>query len=89
MFYSPEEMLLKRKLEEQAGLQQALELQSRRLMNLQLLDSKNHQHQHNMSVDFPIPSPNFSQVSSDQNAPSLSNERSQDASEGKLIHAYP
>lgn len=50
-------MLWRRKLEEQADLQQAaLELQSRRLMGLQLLDIKK-QHQRALSTGSPIPSP--------------------------------
>ncbi|XP_039053102.1 zinc finger CCCH domain-containing protein 53-like [Hibiscus syriacus] len=60
MFYNTPEMLMRRKLEEQADLQQAIELQGRRLMNLQLLDLKN-QHQspfrHDLSTGSPIPSP--------------------------------
>ena len=44
MFQNTQEMLSRRKLEEQAELQQAIELQGRRLMNLQLLDFKNHNH---------------------------------------------
>ncbi|CAK7331112.1 unnamed protein product [Dovyalis caffra] len=59
MFYNTQEML-RRKLEEEADLQQAIELQGRRLLNLQLLDLKNH-HQHRylhaLSTGSPIPSP--------------------------------
>uniref|UniRef100_A0A5B6Z376 Putative zinc finger CCCH domain-containing protein 53 isoform X1 n=1 Tax=Davidia involucrata TaxID=16924 RepID=A0A5B6Z376_DAVIN len=68
MFYNTQEMLLRRKLEEQAELQQAIELQGRRLMNLQLLDLKNHHHNHqfqpNLSPGFPIasPTPSHSQI---------------------------
>ncbi|PKI33848.1 hypothetical protein CRG98_045766 [Punica granatum] len=50
MYYSNQEMLLRKKLEEEAdyNFRQALELQSQRLMNLQLQDLKNHQqHHHN------------------------------------------
>ena len=63
MFYDNQEILLRMKLEEQADLQQAIELQGRRLMNLQLLDFKNHHHyqshqyHHNFSIGSPIPSP--------------------------------
>ncbi|KAL6976633.1 hypothetical protein U1Q18_025420 [Sarracenia purpurea var. burkii] len=61
MFYNSKEMMLRRKLEEQAELQQAIELQGRRLMNLQLMDLKNHhrhghQFQPNLASGFPIPS---------------------------------
>jgi hypothetical protein len=55
MFYNTQDMLLRRKLEE-ADLQQALELQSRRLMGLQLLDIKK-QHHRAFSTGSPIPSP--------------------------------
>ncbi|KAE8691677.1 hypothetical protein F3Y22_tig00110885pilonHSYRG00062 [Hibiscus syriacus] len=61
MFYNTPEMLLRRKLEEQADLQNAIELQGRRLMNLQLLDLKNNQPQpqfhHGLSAGSPVPSP--------------------------------
>ncbi|GAB2239710.1 hypothetical protein Droror1_Dr00025623 [Drosera rotundifolia] len=53
-----QEMLWRRKLEHQADLQQALELQGRRLMNLQLMDLKSHyQPLHSISVGSPIKSP--------------------------------
>lgn len=50
MLYNTQEMLLRRKLEEQADLEQAIELQGRRMMNLQLLDLKTHQ-QNNLSIN--------------------------------------
>ncbi|KAL5719382.1 hypothetical protein ACHQM5_012170 [Ranunculus cassubicifolius] len=53
MFNSTQDMLLRRKLEEQVELQQAIELQSRRFMGLQLLDIKNHHHQRNLSSPSP------------------------------------
>ncbi|PWA35488.1 RNA-binding (RRM/RBD/RNP motifs) family protein [Artemisia annua] len=43
------EMMLRRKLEERE-LQQAIELQDRRLMNMQLADLKNHQLQQSLSL---------------------------------------
>lgn len=46
MFYNTQEMMLRRKLEQDAELQQAMELQDRRLMNLQLMDLKNLRHGH-------------------------------------------
>ncbi|XP_016448437.2 zinc finger CCCH domain-containing protein 46 isoform X2 [Nicotiana tabacum] len=47
MFYNSHEMMLRRKLEQEAELQQAIELQGRRLMNLQLMDLKNqHRNDH-------------------------------------------
>lgn len=42
---------------EQADLQQTLELQSQKLMNLQLLDGKNHHHHRALYTRSPIPSP--------------------------------
>ncbi|CAH9103246.1 unnamed protein product [Cuscuta epithymum] len=46
MFYNSREAMLRRKLEQDAELQQAIELQGRRLMNMQLLDQKNHHNYH-------------------------------------------
>ncbi|GMI84145.1 hypothetical protein like AT3G51950 [Hibiscus trionum] len=69
MFYNTPEMLLQRKLEEQSDLQQAIELQGRRLMNLQMLDFKNH-HQspfhHGLSTGSPIPSLTVSRAPTNQ-----------------------
>nr|XP_023903778.1 zinc finger CCCH domain-containing protein 22-like isoform X2 [Quercus suber]POE46049.1 zinc finger ccch domain-containing protein 22 [Quercus suber] len=69
MFYDTQEILMRRKLEEQA-----IELQGRRLMNLQLLDFKNnhqhyhpHQYHHNLSaVGSPIPSPTLTHTPNNQ-----------------------
>ncbi|KAH9650020.1 hypothetical protein KPL70_026203 [Citrus sinensis] len=47
-------------LEEQAYLQQALELQSRRLVGLQLLDVQKHHPHRALSTGSPIPSPTHS-----------------------------
>lgn len=48
-------------MEEQADLQQAIELQGRRLMGLQLLDVKKQQQHHRaLSAGAPIPSPTHS-----------------------------
>jgi hypothetical protein len=60
MFCNAQDMLWRRKLEEQADLQQALEIQSRRLMNLQLLDVKKRHHHMPLSTGSPIPSPTHS-----------------------------
>ncbi|XP_024047661.1 zinc finger CCCH domain-containing protein 53 isoform X3 [Citrus clementina] len=62
MLYNNQEML-RRKLEEQADLQQAIEMQGRRLMNLQLHlknNHLNHQFHHGLSNGSPIPSPTLS-----------------------------
>ncbi|CAL5330672.1 unnamed protein product [Camellia sinensis] len=52
-----QDILWRRKLEEQADLQQAIELQGRRLMGLQLLDVKRHNHHRTLSTGAAIPSP--------------------------------
>ncbi|KAK7323461.1 hypothetical protein VNO77_26935 [Canavalia gladiata] len=66
MYYNTQDMLWRRKLEEQADFQQALELQSRRLMGLQLLDIKK-QHHRALSTGSPIPSPTHSPNMFNQN----------------------
>ncbi|KAJ6424772.1 hypothetical protein OIU84_025527 [Salix udensis] len=53
MLNNTPEMMLRMKLEEQAELQQAIELQERRLINLQLPDLRGdhaHRHEHSVSV---------------------------------------
>ncbi|KAK8484773.1 hypothetical protein V6N13_092479 [Hibiscus sabdariffa] len=60
MFYNTQDLLWRRKLEEQADLQQALELQNRRLMGLQLLSVKKNHHHRALSSGSPIPSPTHS-----------------------------
>uniref|UniRef100_A0A2P2LH79 Uncharacterized protein n=1 Tax=Rhizophora mucronata TaxID=61149 RepID=A0A2P2LH79_RHIMU len=58
-------MMLRRKLEEQAELQQAIELQGRRLINLQLPDIRGdyiHRHQRSLSVSAPISLPTHTAV---------------------------
>ncbi|KAG5627589.1 hypothetical protein H5410_012807 [Solanum commersonii] len=57
MFYNTQDALWRRKLEEQTDLQQAIELQSRRLLNLQLLDVKRSNHHRALSMSAVIPSP--------------------------------
>lgn len=60
MLYNTQDMLWRRKLEEQADLQQAIELQNRRLMGLQLLDVKRNHHHRALSTGAAIPSPTHS-----------------------------
>ncbi|KAL9248354.1 hypothetical protein vseg_021685 [Gypsophila vaccaria] len=62
MLYNTQEMLRK-KLEEQAEFQHALELHERRLMNLQLSDLKSQPHQLQVSVGSPVQSSNPSALS--------------------------
>ncbi|XP_073149574.1 zinc finger CCCH domain-containing protein 53 [Henckelia pumila] len=50
MLYNTQDILWRRKLEEQADLQQAIELQNRRLMSLQLLDVKRNSHNRTLST---------------------------------------
>lgn len=59
MLYNSQDLLWRKKLEEQADLQHAIELQNRRIMDLQLLDVKrNHHHHHRaLSTGAAIPSP--------------------------------
>ncbi|KAK4356502.1 hypothetical protein RND71_025473 [Anisodus tanguticus] len=81
MFYNSHEMMLRRKIEQEAELQQAIELQGRRLMNLQMLDLKN---QHRNDPFPPSLSPGFHSQNShsfvpvsngiDQESPSESND---------------
>ncbi|XP_022754072.1 zinc finger CCCH domain-containing protein 55-like [Durio zibethinus] len=65
-FYNEPKMMLKRELEEQADLQQAIELQRSRFMNLQLPDFKNdgiHHHQRSLSVHASVSLPAYSHAS--------------------------
>ncbi|KAJ0792631.1 putative transcription factor C3H family [Helianthus annuus] len=59
MLYNSQDLLWRKKLEEQADLQRAIELQNRRIMDLQLLDVKrsHHHHQRALSTGAAIPSP--------------------------------
>ncbi|KAK9058076.1 hypothetical protein SSX86_022916 [Deinandra increscens subsp. villosa] len=59
MLYNSQDLLWRKKLEEQADLQHAIELQNRRIMDLQLLDVKrsHHNHQRALSTGAAIPSP--------------------------------
>ena len=84
MFYNSQDMLWRRKLEEQAELQQALELQSRRLMSLQLLDVKKHHHRA-LSAGSPIPSPTQSPNFFSQNLVLSSIQSSSEVSLGNHI----
>lgn len=67
MFYNNPDMLWRRKLEEQADFQQAIELQNRRLMSLQLLDMKRNSHHQTLSTGGIISSQTHSPSFSNQN----------------------
>ncbi|KAE8728387.1 Nucleic acid binding protein, putative isoform 2 [Hibiscus syriacus] len=61
--YDAQEMMFRRELEEQVDIRQAIELQRRRFMNLQLPDFKNdgiHHHQRSLSVGASISLPAYS-----------------------------
>lgn len=93
MFYDTQEMLLRRKLEEQADLQQAIELQGRRIMNLQLLDFKNHQYHpqqyhHGLSVGSPIPSPTLTRAPDNPNLIFPSDGIDQQVPTGELVNFF-
>ncbi|XP_016900901.1 zinc finger CCCH domain-containing protein 46-like isoform X4 [Cucumis melo] len=83
MMYNTQGMMLRRKLEEQVELQQALELQGRRLLNLQLPDLKNdqlhHHHPHNLPICAPLSIESHNQMNQNIFPPDFIN---QEASEG-------
>lgn len=83
MFYSTQEMMMKKKLEEQADLQQTLELHGRRLMNLQLLDMKNHISQASSTLNASFPSNGMSQDVSEENKGSPTGLSDQQLPEGE------
>lgn len=85
MFYTAQDMLWRRKLEEQADLQQALELQCRRLMGLQLLDIKKQHHHRALSTGSPVPSPTHSPNPFSQNPVLPSFNSNQEVLEGMLL----
>lgn len=66
MLYNPHDILLRRKYEEEAELQQALEFQERRMKSLQLSDLKNnpihHQRSFSVGAPFALPHPLSSHV---------------------------
>ncbi|KAE9621447.1 hypothetical protein Lal_00042066 [Lupinus albus] len=66
MYYNSQDMAWRTTSEEQSNFQQALELQSRRLMGLQLLDIKK-QHERALSTGSPIHSPTLSPNMFNQN----------------------
>ncbi|KAL7113482.1 hypothetical protein ACP275_04G063700 [Erythranthe tilingii] len=67
MLFSPQEMMLRRKLEQEAELQHAIEIQSRRMMNLQLMELKQNHHHNNILHPRFISSPRQSQLPMNQN----------------------
>ncbi|XP_057790189.1 zinc finger CCCH domain-containing protein 22-like [Salvia miltiorrhiza] len=71
MLFNTQEMMLRRKLEQEAEIQHAIELQGRRIMNLHLMDLKNQHHNHHLLQGFragiPMSSPRQSQFLMNQN----------------------
>ncbi|XP_073064805.1 zinc finger CCCH domain-containing protein 46-like isoform X2 [Primulina eburnea] len=59
MLLNSQEMMLRRKMEKEAELQHAVELQGKRMMNLRLTDLKNQPQMHNF---FPVSSPRRTQL---------------------------
>ena len=90
MFYNTQDMLWRRKLEEQADLQQAIELQGRRLMGLQLLDVKKQQHHRALSTGAPAPIPSPTHSPSFFNQPLIlpSGRSSPEVPEGIYLFIY-
>lgn len=86
MLFNTQEMMLRRKLEQEVELQHAIELQGRRMMNLQLMDLKNlHQNHHLMQgfrAGLPMSSPRQSQFLMNQNFISAPDGMNQENSEG-------
>lgn len=88
MLLSPQEMMLRRKLEQEAELQHAIELQSRRMMNLQLMDLKNENHNYHylqrLAGGFPFSSPRQSHLLMNQHLTNSSDCTNQVDSEGSV-----
>ncbi|KAG8388971.1 hypothetical protein BUALT_Bualt02G0180700 [Buddleja alternifolia] len=81
MLMSTQEIMLRRKLEQEAELQHTIELQNRRMMNLQLMDLKNQNPNHNLMPNFPISSPRQAQLLMNQKFTASSNGINQEDSE--------
>nr|XP_023877168.1 zinc finger CCCH domain-containing protein 55-like [Quercus suber] len=84
MLYNTQETLLRRKLEEQVELQQAIELQGRRMMNLQFpdLNDRMHHHHRSLSVGSPVPLPPQPDAHINQNVTIPSDSSTQEIAEG-------
>ncbi|XP_075522087.1 zinc finger CCCH domain-containing protein 53-like isoform X2 [Primulina tabacum] len=84
MLLNSQETMLRRKLEQETELQHAVELQGRRMMNLQLMDLKNQQHGRrfvpSLPSGLPISSPRQSQMLINHNLIVSSSASNQDVS---------
>ncbi|KAL8028612.1 hypothetical protein ABFX02_14G172700 [Erythranthe guttata] len=85
MFYNTQDILWRRKLEEQADLQQAIEIQNRRLIGLQLLDVKRNNHHRALSTDAIVSSPIYSPTFYNQNVAISSNLSSLETKENGVV----
>ncbi|KAJ0083683.1 hypothetical protein Patl1_29529 [Pistacia atlantica] len=73
MFYQTQDMMLRRKFDEQLELQQAIEFQRKRLMNLQQPNLKNqpiNHHQRSLSVGNPVALPTHNDINQNLVLPS-------------------
>lgn len=87
MLYDNQDILWRRKLEEQADLQQAIELQNRRLMSLKLLDVKRSNHHRAFSTGAVNLSPTFTPNLYSRSAMlSCSDRSSPEFMEGIVLH---
>lgn len=88
MLLSTQEMMLRKKLEQEAELQHAIELQGQRMMSLQLRDLKNQNHNHHYLQMFPagisFSSPRPSQLLMNQHVTTSSHSINEEDSEGLL-----
>ncbi|KAG8653049.1 hypothetical protein MANES_06G161900v8 [Manihot esculenta] len=87
MLYNTQEMMLRRKLEQQVELQQKMELQGRRLINLQLPDLRGdyfHHHQQSQSAGTPISFLSHTSIDINQNL--ISEVKNRDTLQGRLIN---
>lgn len=67
IFHDARDILWRKKIEDQVDLQQAIELQHRRLLNLQLLDIKRNNHHRTLSTGAVVSSPTYSPTFFSQN----------------------
>lgn len=89
MLYSSQDALWRKKLEEQADLEHAIEMQNRRLMELQLLDVKSKHHRaFSSGAAIPFPSAAHSPNYFHQSIFVPSNRSSPEFSEGTLLFQY-
>lgn len=89
MLLNSQEVMLRRKFEQEAELQHAIELQSRKMMNLHMMDQQNNFH---FPLDLPagVPassSPRQSPIPMSQISTQEESEAGKDASKSSVVHA--